>query len=95
MPKAEFRGVTLAESAHTEVVEGNHYFPREAVAMALLEPSATRYTCPWKGEAEYFHLTVAGERVDDAAWSYPHPKAAAKRIANHLAFDTSKGIRVA
>ena len=94
MPKAEFNGLTLAESARTEQVEGNHYFPRESVDMSKFKPSPTRYTCPWKGDAEYFHLLVDGQTIEDAAWSYPEPKDAAKEIAGHLAFDRSKGVTV-
>ena len=94
MPKAEFNGRTLAESTRTEQVEGNHYFPRESVDMSKFEPSPTQYTCPWKGDAEYFHLLVDGQTVEDAAWSYPEPKDAAKEIAGHLAFDRSKGVTV-
>ena len=94
MPKAEFNSLTLAESTRTEQVEGNHYFPRESVDMSKFKPSPTQYTCPWKGDAEYFHLLVDGQTVEDAAWSYPEPKDAAKEIAGHLAFDRSKGVTV-
>ena len=94
MPKAEYGGTILAESDATERVEGNHYFPRDSVNMSLLEPSATRYTCPWKGDAQYFHLVLDGERVADAAWSYPDPKPAAKQIAGHLAFEKRTGVTV-
>lgn len=94
MPKAEYQGTVLAESDATVVVEGNHYFPRESVHMDLFSSSPTPYTCPWKGDAAYFHLDAHGERVADAAWSYPEPKEAAREIAGHLAFDRSKGITV-
>jgi len=94
VPKAELKGTVLAESDRTERVEGNHYFPRERVDMSRFKPSDTPYTCPWKGDAEYFHVEVDGETVEDAAWSYPEPKEAAKNIAGHLAFDRSKGISV-
>lgn len=94
MPKAERNNTVIAQSEHTEQVEGNHYFPQESVDMSRLTPSDTPYTCPWKGKASYFHLQLDGETVQDAAWSYPEPKEAAKNIAGHLAFDTSKGITV-
>lgn len=94
MPKAEYRGTVLADSEHTVVVEGNHYFPRESVRMELFTDSPTPYTCPWKGKAAYFNLSAEGQDLADAAWSYPQPKEAAKEIAGHLAFDRSKGISV-
>lgn len=94
MAKAEWNAKTLAQSDATEQVEGNHYFPREDVDMQVFEPSEREYTCPWKGEAEYFHIRVGDERLEDAAWSYPQPKPAAEQIAGHIAFDMRKGISV-
>lgn len=90
MPKAEYQGTVLAESDDTVVVEGNQYFPRESVRMDMFSDSPTQYTCPWKGDAAYYTLTVAGEELKDAAWSYPEPKEAAKEIAGYLAFDKRK-----
>ena len=94
MSKATYNGTTLADSNQTEQVEGNQYFPRDDVDMSLFKESSTQYTCPWKGDAQYFHLEVDGETVEDAAWSYPEPKEAAKNISGHLAFDKSKGVNV-
>lgn len=48
--KAVLNGVVLAESNHTEVVENNHYFPREDVKMDYFTKSDKEYTCPWKGK---------------------------------------------
>ncbi len=94
MSKAQFKDAVLAESQETEQVEGNVYFPRDSVAMGKLTSSDTQYTCPWKGDAEYFNLELGGETIHDAAWSYPDPKEAARHIAGHLAFDRSKGITI-
>ena len=74
------------------VVEGNHYFPREAVDEQLLRPSSTQTVCPWKGTASYFSLEVDGELNEDAAWYYPDPKDAAKVIENRVAF--WKGVQI-
>lgn len=90
MYQAVWNGKVIAESNHTEKVEGNEYFPRNDVKMEYLKHSDTEYTCPWKGEAEYFHLEGDGDRTDDGAWSYPQPKEAAKQIAGHIAFDKNK-----
>ena len=90
MPKADYQGTVLADSENTIALEGNQYFPRESVHMDLFSDSPTEYTCPWKGEAAYYNLTVDGQEVSDAAWSYPEPKEAAKEIAGYLAFDKSK-----
>ena len=86
MPRAVLNGVTLAESARTEVVEGNYYFPPASVNRELFEESETQTMCPWKGEAGHLTLALDGERVEDAAWYYPDPKDAAANIKDHVAF---------
>ena len=90
MPRATLNGVTLAESDHTEVVEGNHYFPPESVNLDLFRESVTRTHCPWKGDASHYNVEASGERVEDAAWYYPEPKDAAKNIKDHVAFYGNK-----
>ena len=92
MARASWNGATLAESDVFEVVEGNVYFPREAVRDEFLRPSATHTLCPWKGTASYFTLAVDGKENADAAWFYPDPKDAARNIAGHVAF--WKGVQV-
>lgn len=86
MAKAIWNGHVVAESDATVEVEGNQYFPPDAVKTAYLTPSDTHTTCPWKGEASYYSLHVAGQSNEDAAWFYPQPKDAAKNIAGHVAF---------
>lgn len=39
----------VAESDDTVVVEGNHYFPADAVNHEYPVPSDTTTMCPWKG----------------------------------------------
>ena len=91
--KATWNGEVIAESNDTVVVENNHYFPADSVRKDVLRPSETHYTCPWKGEANYYSLEVAGKRNDDAAWYYPEPKDAAKQIRGRIAL--WKGVQVA
>jgi uncharacterized protein (DUF427 family) len=86
MAKATWKGKVIAESDKSEVVEGNQYFPPESVKREHLQPSETTSVCPWKGTASYYHVVVDGETNKDAAWYYPDPKDAAKRIKDHLAF---------
>ncbi len=93
MPTATWKGVVIAESDATRVVEGNQYFPPEAVRHEHLVASATHTTCPWKGVASYYDVVVEGETNRDAAWYYPAPSDAAKEIAGYVAF--WRGVRVA
>jgi len=92
MAKAIWNNTVLAESDRCEMVEGNHYFPAEAVKRDYLKPSATHTECPWKGTASYYHVEVGGQRNPDAAWYYPEPRAAARNIKDHVAF--WKGVKV-
>jgi uncharacterized protein (DUF427 family) len=88
MPKATWKGAVLAEAAddQVQIVEGNVYFPADAVRREHLRESATHTTCPWKGLASYHDVVVNGEANRDAAWYYPDPKPAAANIKDHVAF---------
>ena len=92
MAKASWQNKVVAESAHTEQVEGNHYFPPQTVKREYFQPSAHTSVCPWKGTAHYYHVVVDGQRNENAAWYYPEPKPAAANIKDHVAF--WKGIAV-
>ncbi|MEO0407224.1 MAG: DUF427 domain-containing protein [Cyanobacteria bacterium P01_A01_bin.135] len=86
MPKAIWNGAVVAESDRVETVEGNAYFPPDALNMDYFQPSDTHTTCPWKGTASYYSLVVDGKTNKDAAWVYPDPKDAAKNIEGYVAF---------
>jgi uncharacterized protein (DUF427 family) len=90
--KAIWNGQVIAESDQTILLEGNHYFPAEAVRWEFLEPSDTHTTCPWKGVASYYHVKVGNQINRDAAWYYPEPSEAAKQIKGYIAF--WKGVQV-
>lgn len=86
MTRAIWNGIVLAESDACEVVEGNQYFPADAVKKEHLRPSEKQTTCSWKGTASYYDVVVDGKVNKDAAWYYPDPKDAAKQIRNYVAF---------
>ncbi len=86
MATATWHQATLAQSAHTQQVEGNQYFPPDSIHREFLEPSNHTTVCPWKGTAHYYHVVVNGERNENAAWYYPEPKSAAANIQDHVAF---------
>lgn len=90
--RAIWNDTVIAESDDTVVVEGNHYFPVASVDPAVLRPSAATSHCPWKGDASYYSLEVAGQTNADAAWFYPDPKPAASQISERVAF--WKGVQV-
>lgn len=86
MPRALWNGSVIAESDVTEMVEGNHYFPAEALKREFFQESATTSVCGWKGTAKYYTLSVGGKSNVDAAWYYPDPKSQAQNIRGHVAF---------
>ncbi|MBD2180952.1 DUF427 domain-containing protein [Planktothrix sp. FACHB-1355] len=92
MPKAVWNGATLAESDRTIVVEGNHYFPPDAIDKQYFKESSTHTTCPWKGVASYYTIEVNGQENKDAAWYYPQAKDKAKNIEGYVAF--WRGVKV-
>lgn len=92
MAKATWNGAVLAESDTFEVVEGNVYFPADALRREHFRDSGTHTTCPWKGIASYYDVVVEGQENRDAAWYYPDPKREAENIRGHVAF--WKGVQV-
>jgi uncharacterized protein (DUF427 family) len=92
MVKATWNGVVIAESEVFEVVEGNYYFPPTTIKSEYFEETSTHTVCSWKGEANYYTLTVNGEKNKDAAWYYPNPKPKAENIKGYIAF--WRGVKV-
>lgn len=86
MIQAIWKNQVIAESDDTLYVEGNHYFPMNAVKQSFLETSDTTSFCSWKGIANYFNLVVNGEANEDAAWYYEAPTDAASKLAGRIAF---------
>lgn len=92
MPRAIWEGAVLAESDKCVVVEGNQYFPSDAIRREYFQPSDQTSVCPWKGTARYYHVVVNGKTNKNAAWFYPEPSAAAREIKDRVAF--WKGVKV-
>ena len=94
MPKttASWNGQIIAASDHCIQVEGNAYFPQNAVAMKFFKTNANTSVCSWKGTASYFDVEVDGKTNAGAAWIYREPMAAAAAIKNYVAF--WKGVEV-
>jgi uncharacterized protein (DUF427 family) len=88
MPKAIWNDAILAEANDDQVrlVEGNVYFPLDAINPQYFRSSNTHTVCYWKGTASYYNVVVDGQVNGDAAWYYPTPKEAAREIAGYVAF---------
>jgi uncharacterized protein (DUF427 family) len=92
MPKASWEGVVLAESDKCVVVEGNQYFPADAIKKEYFRDSKETTVCSWKGTANYYDITVNGKTNTNAAWYYADPSKAAAQIKGRVAF--WKGVKV-
>ncbi len=92
MPKASWNGTVLAESDDTVVVDGNHYFPPDALNKEFFRESETTSVCGWKGTASYYSVEVDGQTNADCAWYYPNAKPKAANIEGRVAF--WKGVTV-
>jgi uncharacterized protein (DUF427 family) len=92
MPRAVWNGVVVAQSDDTVVVEGNHYFPRDAIEERFFVASDAHTVCPWKGVANYYDIVVDGAVNPGAAWYYPSPSPAASDIKDYVAF--WRGVKV-
>jgi len=84
-------GQVVAESTRAAMLfetglPTRYYLPRDDVHMALLQPSDRHSKCPYKGEADYWHLNLDGEVFEDLVWSYPDPLPEVARLKDYLCF---------
>ncbi len=91
--KAVIGDTVIAEASMEDLIkiEGNWYFPPDSVKPGILTASPTPYTCPWKGECQYFSVNDGTTILQDRAWSYPTPYPGAfervgKDFSNYVAF---------
>ncbi len=91
--KATYNNQVIAEAPKEDLIyiEGNWYFPLSSVKQELLTKSDTQYTCPWKGDCQYYDVTVDGQTSNDAVFGYPNPLPSAidrvkKDFSDHVAF---------
>lgn len=82
------RAIELREGAYQPVL----YFPRQDIAMDLLEKTDRTTMCPHKGAATYYSIVTPSGRIENAVWSYEAPKQPMGSIAGYLAFYPDKAI---
>jgi uncharacterized protein (DUF427 family) len=93
--RIEIAGTVIAESRRPLVLEETRcptrfYLPQEDVHMEMLERTATRTHCPYKGDASYWSVRVGDRLVTDAAWSYENPLPQREDIRGLLCFYGSR-----
>lgn len=91
--RAVWKGTVIADAPKEDLIyiEQNWYFPPSSVKQDLLRKSDTPYTCPWKGECQYFDVGNGDDWSKDSAFSYPKPKSSAidivkKDFSGYVAF---------
>ncbi len=93
--KIVFNGELVASTRRARVLRETrlapvYYLPREDVRMDLLRRSDHHTHCPFKGNASYWDLTVAGKTAENAVWSYEDPLSEVAALKNYVAFYSSK-----
>lgn len=84
--RAIWNGAVLAQSDDTVVVEGNHYFPPEALVREHFRPSDHHTHCGWKGTCSYYDVVVGEAVNENAAWYYPETTPEADHVRGRVAF---------
>ncbi|KAH7393238.1 hypothetical protein BKA64DRAFT_724394 [Cadophora sp. MPI-SDFR-AT-0126] len=88
-------GVTLAETPSPLFLletdhRTRHYLPPTCVNWEFLRKSHTETYCPYKGKANYYHVTVNGKDYRDLVWYYKNPTTESSQIAGYLCFYNEK-----
>ena len=89
--RVTFAGEVIAESAAAIVLNEAHYparvyFPRADVAMDRLVRTDHASHCPYKGDAAYYSVSIAGQVAENAVWTYEAPYPAMAAIEGMLSF---------
>jgi uncharacterized protein (DUF427 family) len=89
--RVKFNGEIIADSTDAHLLfETRHlpvyYFPQADLRLDFFAPTAHRTFCPYKGDASYWSVTVAGMTAENAAWSYRAPFDEVAAIKDFVAF---------
>ncbi len=93
--RIEVDGQTVADS-HMPVLlfetglPTRYYLPEEDIQMAWLKPTSTHTSCPYKGTASYWSLSVNGKKYPDLVWGYPDPIPEAGKVKGMFCFYNEK-----
>jgi uncharacterized protein (DUF427 family) len=63
-----------------------YYVPIADTRLDTFSPSRYISRCPYKGIANYYHLTVNGSRHENVVWYYPDPVREAERVKGLVCF---------
>ena len=86
MARAIWNGRVIADSDQIMEVEGTVYFPDSSLKREYFRNSSTTSTDPATGQKRYLTVVIDGQDNQDAAWYYPDPKPAARKLKGYVAF---------
>lgn len=96
---ASWQGQVLVQSRETlkmqeagfDLYDPVYYFPKTAIPKGLLEKAELSTHCPLKGDTEYFHINLNGEKLENAAFCYAYPNMEeTELLKDYVAFDQSR-----
>jgi len=93
--KAVIDGVAIAESSNNMFLfetnlRARYYMPKTSVRWDYLTESDTSTSCPYKGDAKYYNVTVNGKTYKDVIWWYKTTTNESAAVAGHLCFYNEK-----
>jgi uncharacterized protein (DUF427 family) len=93
--RVEVDGVTVADSGQPKILfetglPPRYYLPLSDVRLDLLQPSATRSHCPYKGTASYWSVDTGRAVHADIVWIYRTPLPESQKVAGLACFYNEK-----
>ena len=93
--RVEIDGVTIAETTQPRLLfetglPTRYYLPKGDINMEMLTPTDLVTSCPYKGDANYYNVTVNGTTYENIVWWYRNPVEESSRIAGYACFYNEK-----
>ncbi|KUI62935.1 hypothetical protein VP1G_11452 [Cytospora mali] len=94
--RIEVNGAVVAQSTnnmflHETMLRTRYYLPSTSINdWSMLSKSDTVTFCPYKGQANYYHLKVGDTEIEDAIWYYVYPTHESAGIQGRLCFYDEK-----
>lgn len=93
--RVEIDGVIVAETDKARILfetglPARYYMPKTDVHFEYLTATDTVTSCPYKGHARYWSITLDGQTHDDLVWGYDTPLQESMDVAGYVSFYNEK-----